>query len=149
MAIPGTLRYVQVVRGIQCDAGGAIKVRAGGGAPVTRETEDAIAGYRRDYAGRHGHLANTVVPRVRKIEIARGVNRHATRIEPCVDGRAAIARESPIPLYSGYTRASSPGINPENAVSHGDVNIALGVGGDYPRTEDVEWCNVECRSCLQ
>jgi hypothetical protein len=59
-----------------------------------------------------------------------------------------------MPLYAGNSRASSPGgdvpdINPENAVFHGDVNIALGVGGDYPRTENVEWCNVKRRSYLQ
>ena len=66
----GVLRDVEIAARILRDTGWAVKARVCRGTAIAREAKDAITRHRADDPRRRSDLANSLVAKVRDVEIA-------------------------------------------------------------------------------
>jgi hypothetical protein len=128
---------IQVARGarIHGDTERRIELRTGGGAAVTRAAQQAVAGERTHISARE--LADPVIQRIGKIDVARGIYSHAGRQTHLhLVGRAAVAGEAlyAIPDRGGDLPRSIDLTNAIRAVLR-DINIAARIHGNAERRD--------------
>ena len=94
-AVLEVVRDVEVAGAVQRKPAGVSKPRRGGRAAIAAEASRPRSGDGRNVAGRGIDLADTVVVRVRNVEVAGAVQRNPCgEVEPRRGGRAAIAAEA-------------------------------------------------------
>ena len=115
---------VEVAAGIQRHCGGPVELSAGRRASVARRACNAIAGHRRDHPIR-SHLADSVVARIRDVEVAGCIDRQpAWGVELGARSRTSVAQ--PGGAVAGHRRDGAVGPNLAHPVvcDVGNVEVA-------------------------